>query len=457
MSDYFDLLVYNSLAMTIVSGCYLLLLAKFGAAYSAKWKYGISIFILTLWVIPYRPRLQFPAMMAEGPQALPMLLPSMVKEAIRPSVLPEIELGAQQSLSWGMVLCALWLTGMTAVAAVYIVRQWRFRVLVGRWSIPVTDHHLLGMLEQVREEVHIKRRLPLKLCKGISTPMLFGLWSTVILLPDRGYDDEELYYILKHECIHYKDKDLYIRLLICVATIVHFFNPVMWLMARVTAIQCELACDERVMEGMGAKKRKDYGRVILQEIERQRKERAVLSTYFYGGAYAIKSRITAIVNTKRRQPSIMMLGIVMSLVVIAACSPVPTIDTVTGYIVFEGDELNVDQVEIITPEDSDRVLALGLLDTDMPNGYYILNTGDETSRYKLTEQTVYSFVDFNLLFVGEEQADGDRRYETTDRDEFLRHLYTSYADDPPAQRVPFVIRISAGKVVSIREELLYTI
>ena len=91
----------------------------------------------------------------------------------------------------------------------------------------------------------------------------------------------------------------------------------------------------------------------------------------------------------------------------------------------------------------------------MPNGYYIYNPNTENDTYDLTGETVYNFVDSNLLFVGDE--DGDRSYTTIKKEEFVQHLSTSYSDVPPAQTVPFFLEVKDGKVISITEKSEFTI
>ncbi|MDR7855409.1 M56 family metallopeptidase [Tissierella sp.] len=125
-----------------------------------------------------------------------------------------------------------------------------------------------------------------------------------------------------------------------------------------------------------------------------------------------------------------------------------------GYIVFDGNTLYLDEVEIITREDKDRAAELDLKDIDMPNGYYIHNPSNGKTSFELTDETSYSFTDYNLLFV--ENPEGQRLYTTRNREEFMQHLTTSYTDDPPAQKVPFFIEVKDGKVISIIEEFIFT-
>ena len=80
-----------------------------------------------------------------------------------------------------------------------------------------------------------------------------------------------------------------------------------------------------------------------------------------------------------------------------------------GYIVFDGNIIYLDEVEIITREDKDRIAELGLKDSDMPNGYCIHNLSNEKTSFELTDETSYSFTDYNLLFV--ENPEGQQETE----------------------------------------------
>lgn len=160
--------------------------------------------------------------------------------------------------------------------------------------------------------------------------------------------------------------------------------------------------------------------------------------------------------------STVLFFIVLSLFLLIGCINTevkqPEIDSesLVGHIVIEGNALYLDKVEIITLEDVERIKELGLIQqSDLPNGYHIHNPDIEKVTYKLTDETVYNFVDFHLLFVTDE--DEDRAYTTTKKEEFIQHLSTSYSDVPPAQKVPFFIEVKDGKVISITERFEFTI
>lgn len=132
------------------------------------------------------------------------------------------------------------------------------------------------------------------------------------------------------------------------------------------------------------------------------------------------------------------------------------IEVLIGYIVIQDNNLHFDQVEIVKMEDKERMQELDLDESDMPNGYAIINENQEKITYELSDKVVYKFNDIYLNFIEESQA--DRAYITTKKDEFLKHLGEYNLNDIPLseQTIPYFIEVQDGKVISIEEKFEYT-
>lgn len=129
-----------------------------------------------------------------------------------------------------------------------------------------------------------------------------------------------------------------------------------------------------------------------------------------------------------------------------------------GYIRIDENDLEIDEVEIITPQDTERIEELGLdKDIDFPNGYHIQKKDVETKKFKLNDDTRYYFTDYYLLFIDEEEKNGDRKYSTKDKDEFLEHFYHNTTEEYPKQNIPFFIEVEGDEVKTITEEFKFTI
>jgi len=130
-------------------------------------------------------------------------------------------------------------------------------------------------------------------------------------------------------------------------------------------------------------------------------------------------------------------------------------ESLVGYMVIKDNTVYFDEVEIVETEDKERVEELGLSDTDMPNGYIIINQSQEEATFDLSDEVVYTFTDMALYFVTE--PDGKRQYTTTKKEEFLKHLGKLNTFPLSEQKIPYFVQVQDGKIISITEEFLYTV
>lgn len=96
----------------------------------------------------------------------------------------------------------------------------------------------------------------------IQTAFVFGLVKPKIYLP-RDLGPEEEKYIKKHEQVHIERLDHLWKFLAFIVTIVHFFNPLVWLAYYLMGLDMELSCDEKVIKDLGQGIKKDYSKSLL--------------------------------------------------------------------------------------------------------------------------------------------------------------------------------------------------
>ena len=123
-----------------------------------------------------------------------------------------------------------------------------------------------------------------------------------------------MFFILKHELVHLKRGDVYLKLLFVTANAVHWFNPIIWIMQKEAVIDMELSCDERVTQGTSFELRKAYTETLLSMLHKQCVRKTVLSTQFYGGKKIMKKRFKNILirNRKKNGISILICAVVLS-------------------------------------------------------------------------------------------------------------------------------------------------
>ena len=111
---------------------------------------------------------------------------------------------------------------------------------------------------------------------GAASPMVIGIFKPLVVLPEIQYSEQELYFILKHELVHLKRRDVLLKLLFVAANAVHWFNPIVWSMQKEAVVDMELSCDERVVQGMDFADRKAYTETLFAALHRKHMKRMIL-------------------------------------------------------------------------------------------------------------------------------------------------------------------------------------
>ena len=221
--------------------------------------------VLSLWRF-FRPR-QAPAVSAPPPVPAPAVgtpqvytptqtIPITAPVDISPVYTPQQTASAPQpapGIPWETVLLAVWLVVGTALAVWYVVSWTRTRRAVAR-TIPVDgrDPRYASLPKCAR-----LREGPME-----GAPLTFGVVRpTVVLTP--GLRGETLDCVLAHEGVHAMRRDNLWHYAMALALVVHWWNPAVWLMARLLRRDIELSCDRAAVRKLGPEKRADYARALV--------------------------------------------------------------------------------------------------------------------------------------------------------------------------------------------------
>lgn len=96
----------------------------------------------------------------------------------------------------------------------------------------------------------------------LEVPLVMGYLHPRIFLP-AFLEEKERAYILLHERIHLRRRDYLIKPAVFAVTLLHWFNPLVWLAYHLLSEDMERACDEAVLRRMGSGIRKDYSLSLL--------------------------------------------------------------------------------------------------------------------------------------------------------------------------------------------------
>ena len=156
--------------------------------------------------------------------------------------------------------------------------------------------------------------LPVYHIDGISTPFIIG---RSIYLPSFITGEEQIKYAVLHEESHYRHGDSFWVIVRYAVLAIYFFDPIIWWAFFASGNDCELACDEEVLERIGAEERKAYGACLLEIAEQKQGKagRMVFTTNMSTGKRLIKKRILSIVDSKKKSRLMMALAATLLLLV----------------------------------------------------------------------------------------------------------------------------------------------
>ena len=142
----------------------------------------------------------------------------------------------------------IWISGTLYLAARYIINECIFASNLKKNCHKLPEHAKAFLIfQKIQEEFPKTRNISLYTLPQVCTPMIYGLLRPYILLPEKlDLDEEQLYFVLRHEASHYLHHDLFLKLFINILSIVYWWNPCTRLLSEQTNSIIEMRVDRSV-------------------------------------------------------------------------------------------------------------------------------------------------------------------------------------------------------------------
>jgi beta-lactamase regulating signal transducer with metallopeptidase domain len=152
------------------------------------------------------------------------------------------ELDARHCIVWA------WMAGLAATLLAFAVRLRRLRG-IERACKMIDSAEFSSLVETARRELNLKRRVRFLQSAQPLMPMTWGWWRPVVLLPPdiSGWERDRLQSVLRHELGHVKRWDCLTQGFANLVCALFWFNPLVWLAARLMRRERERACDDLVL------------------------------------------------------------------------------------------------------------------------------------------------------------------------------------------------------------------
>lgn len=300
-----------------------------------------------------------------------------------PSVQGSGQGASKMELTVADVLFVVWGCICILLAAYYAAGYRRMRNRIRRWSSECEEGHVQKVTREIAAECKLKRIPEVRIMKDSAEgPFTTGVLKNIIILPDDALQERDLRFILKHEAIHCRNHDISWRLFFLLVNVIHWFNPLVWLMRRAAEQDMEIACDEAVMSMASGEDRKEYSDVIMSWVERSQYKGSAVSTGYVNGVKFLKRRFDNIFNGGRKKSGFLLTGGVCILALFIGC----VIQLRSGGRVYAKKEVPIDdgfevRTDVNGDGEAERVYVSDNVFGDDADTQVIVRFGDgETAR-----------------------------------------------------------------------------
>lgn len=167
------------------------------------------------------------------------------------------------------VLLFIWVTGILTMAVLTLQSQLRIRQII-KSALPVQNRQVKLIYNECRSTIGISKNIRLYSSAYIQSPISVGLLKPCIVLPIQmisELQDKDIRFILLHELQHYRHRDIAVNYLMCLARVIYWFHPLVWLALKEMRNDREVACDAAVLRTIDENSYADYGYTLLNFAE----------------------------------------------------------------------------------------------------------------------------------------------------------------------------------------------
>lgn len=329
-------------------------------------------------------------------------------------------------------IVSVWLIGIVAGMTVYIRK--RIKLSKSSRQAFVCDKKTEAFFTQLKDELGLgKRRIKLRQSYSTTTAYVTGVVRPCVVINAERFTEKELKVIFSHELTHILHKDIFFRYLIAIASVLNFFNPVMWIFSKTFIKYSEYACDYSVCvraDGM-----REYYGILLGMAIKNKNLMDILSASLYENKSSLRERLEHVMksfNVEKKSKSVAVILSAMFLAIsilavggastLVAKASVKAADVtadveqeeeIEGIEYYEAADEGNDGITVVDGDDTDGVATYassGTISWDIYAGVRRTTSSFYASDGQNVVVAISTVDPSHTVRVGIIQPDGSKRY-----------------------------------------------
>lgn len=206
-------------------------------------------------------------------------------------------------------IAGVWMTGIVVGMVVYIRK--RIKLSKSSRQVFVCDNKTEMFFAQLKEELGLgKRRIKLRQSYSTTTAYVTGVVRPCVVINAERFTEKELKVIFSHELTHILHKDIFFRYLIAIASVLNFFNPVMWIFSKTFIKYSEYACDYSVC--VRADGLREYYGILLGMAIKNKNLMDILSASLYENKSSLRERLEHVMKSFNVEKKSKAVAVILS-------------------------------------------------------------------------------------------------------------------------------------------------
>lgn len=199
----------------------------------------------------------------------------------------------------------IWFVGVLIFIVMKIVMYLYTVTRIKRTSFMLQSDIWASTFQKIKEK-YTTQNVLLVGSHETTSPFTVGILHQYIVIPAimiNALDEEEIEFVLSHECYHASQNDVGRKVLMIVLNCFNWFNPLFYFLKDNLSTWMEIACDEAVTEKFDEKQKRKYAALIIKSLKLENiHNKNRLYCVCYGGNHVkhYKRRILEIMGEKKK-------------------------------------------------------------------------------------------------------------------------------------------------------------
>lgn len=204
----------------------------------------------------------------------------------------------EQSLWWYLTGC--WFAVSVMLMLYYIISyQKQYRKVI-HWSRESNKEAISKIALEAAVTLQMKKPPQIRIMENTDrSPFVMGLVKEFLVLPDGDLSEKDIHYILRHEMIHLKKKDIWLEFFFTGLCCIYWFHPLVWIMRTLFRQSMEISCDVEVVKDMSYEERREYCDILMWHAGQKSKGSHIGILGYTGSSRFLKRRFSVILWEKQ--------------------------------------------------------------------------------------------------------------------------------------------------------------